>query len=342
MEMNEEDYLLEDDIPLATSLINEPEDEFLGGLDSSDDNPKIEAVNGVLPYEVDLSKGYDEIKSSGSLEEAAQVIISAMPFNNNSVTVGNILIDLFNKQGRQRIVTNSHLGSGLLRGSDVETEIEGDSSEEFNDEFEEKNRELVWRFIDYLGNRDLSQDNAVNRNRKIRQLPAFIIYLFSSGLYGLLINCPTLPEDYRKQVDNALVRLNESKYEIVEELAEKYDEVGRYDVANRVRQLQLAFFDKEPAELANSAELRDLNLTGDDISIYKSVRSKFVNVSRSITQEVASELIEVVIDKESGISLKLKDKVRAEAILDVKSEFSKFAEDSKEDIESANNILFNS
>lgn len=342
MEMNEEDYLLEDDIPLATSLINEPEDEFLGVLDSSDDNPKIEAVNGVLPYEVDLSKGYDEIKSSGSLEEAAQVIISAMPFNNNSVTVGNILIDLFNKQGRQRIVTNSHLGSGLLRGSDVETEIEGDSSEEFNAEFEEKNRELVWRFIDYLGNRDLSQDNAVNRNRKIRQLPAFIIYLFSSGLYGLLINCPTLPEDYRKQVDNALVRLNESKYEIVEELAEKYDEVGRYDVANRVRQLQLAFFDKEPAELANSAELRDLNLTGDDISIYKSVRSKFVNVSRSITQEVASELIEVVIDKESGISLKLKDKVRAEAILDVKSEFSKFAEDSKEDIESANNILFNS
>lgn len=342
MEMNEEDYLLEDDIPLATSLINEPEDEFLGGLDSSDDNPKIEAVNGVLPYEVDLSKGYDEIKSSGSLEEAAQVIISAMPFNNNSVTVGNILIDLFNKQGRQRIVTNSHLGSGLLRGSDVETEIEGDSSEEFNAEFEEKNRELVWRFIDYLGNRDLSQDNAVNRNRKIRQLPAFIIYLFSSGLYGLLINCPTLPEDYRKQVDNALIRLNESKYEIVEELAEKYDEAGRYDVANRVRQLQLAFFDKEPAELANSAELRDLNLTGDDISIYKSVRSKFVNVSRSITQEVASELIEVVIDKESGISLKLKDKVRAEAILDVKSEFSKFAEDSKEDIESANNILFNS
>ena len=342
MEMNEEDYMLEDDIPLATSLINEPEDEFLGGLDSSDDNPKIEAVNGVLPYEVDLSKGYDEIKSSGSLEEAAQVIISAMPFNNSSVTVDNILIDLFNKQGRQRIVTNSHLGSGLLRGSDVETEIEGDSSEEFNAEFEEKNRELVWRFIDYLGNRDLSQDNAVNRNRKIRQLPAFIIYLFSSGLYGLLINCPTLPEDYRKQVDNALVRLNESKYEIVEELAEKYDEAGRYDVANRVRQLQLAFFDKEPAELANSAELRDLNLTGDDISIYKSVRSKFVNVSRSITQEVASELIEVVIDKESGISLKLKDKVRAEAILDVKSEFSKFAEDSKEDIESANNILFNS
>lgn len=341
MEMNEEDYLLEDDIPLATSLINEPEDEFLGGLDSSDDNPKIEAVNGVLPYEVDLSKGYDEIKSSGSLEEAAQVIISAMPFNNNSVTVGNILIDLFNKQGRQRIVTNSHLGSGLLRGSDVETEIEGDSSEEFNAEFEEKNRELVWRFIDYLGNRDLSQDNAVNRNRKIRQLPAFIIYLFSSGLYGLLINCPTLPEDYRKQVDNALIRLNESKYEIVEELAEKYDEAGRPEVATRVRQLQLAFFDKEPAELSNSAELRDLNLTGNDISIYKSVRSKFVNVSRSITQEVASELIEVVIDKESGISLKLKDKVRAEAILDVKSEFSKFAEESKEDIESANNILFN-
>jgi hypothetical protein len=339
--MNEEDYLLEDDIPLATSLINEPEDEFLGGLDSSDDNPKIEAVNGVLPYEVDLSKGYDEIKSSGSLEEAAQVIISAMPFNNNSVTVGNILIDLFNKQGRQRIVTNSHLGSGLLRGSDVETEIEGDSSEEFNAEFEEKNRELVWRFIDYLGNRDLSQDNAVNRNRKIRQLPAFIIYLFSSGLYGLLINCPTLPEDYRKQVDNALIRLNESKYEIVEELAEKYDEAGRPEVATRVRQLQLAFFDKEPAELSNSAELRDLNLTGNDISIYKSVRSKFVNVSRSITQEVASELIEVVIDKESGISLKLKDKVRAEAILDVKSEFSKFAEESKEDIESANNILFN-
>lgn len=341
MEMNEEDYLLEDDIPLATSLINEPEDEFLGGLDPSEDNPKIEAINGVLQYEVDLSKGYDEIKSSGSLEEAAQVIISAMPFNNSSVTVGNILIDLFNKQGRQRIVTNSHIGSGLLRGSDVETEIEGDSSEEFNAEFEEKNKELVWRFIDYLGNRDLSQDNAVNRNRKIRQLPAFIIYLFSSGLYGLLINCPTLPEDYRKQVDNALIRLNESKYEIVEELAEKYDEAGRPEVATRVRQLQLAFFDKEPAELSNSAELRDLNLTGNDISIYKSVRSKFVNVSRSITQEVASELIEVVIDKESGISLKLKDKVRAEAILDVKSEFSKFAEESKEDIESANNILFN-
>lgn len=342
MDANEEDYLLEDDIPLATSLINEPEDEFIGGSEPVDENPKLEAVNGVISYEIDLSKGYDEIRSAGTIEEAVQVVISAMPFNNSSVTVGNILIDVLNKQGRQRIVTNSHVGNGLLKGSDVESELEGDSSEEFNEMFEKKYRELIWGFIGELADMDLSKDNSANKKRKQRLIPAFIIYLFSSGLYGLLIDCPTLPEDYKKQVDGALIKLNNSKYEIVEELAEKYDQAGKPEIAKRVRQLQLAFFDKEPAELANSAELRDLNLTGEDVAIYKSIRSKFINSSKSITQDVASELIEVVVDKESGLSEKLKDKVRAEAILDAKREFSDYCErtNSKENIEMSNNLLF--
>jgi hypothetical protein len=63
-------------------------------------------------------------------------------------------------------------------------------------------------------------------------------------------------------------------------------------------------------------------------SIYKSIRNKYVNISKSITQEVASDLIEVVIDKDAGMYEKLKDKVRTESINEVKQLLKEFSENS--------------
>jgi hypothetical protein len=229
--------------------------------------------------------------------------------------------------------------TGLLRGYEVDSVLEEDDNGEFNEKVTEAYRDLVSRFIESLATADLSNDNAANKRRKQRRLPAFLIFLFSNNMYNFVLNCPTLPDDYKMQVNDALRRINDTKYELVEELAQKYEAAGRDEVAKRVRQLQLAWFEKEPAEILNAAEYRDLNLTVDDVNIYKSIRSKYTNTSTSITQEVASELIEVVIDPEAGISEKLKDKVRAEAINDVKEQFREFAENSEEDNRIAIEIL---
>lgn len=353
-DFEEDDYLSEDEIPLATSLLDEEEDEFQsdefnsGGDDPGSDEEKEHQEElsdeqlGITPYEIELSKTYDDIVRSGSLRDVVTYVVAAMPSNSSSVTIGNIVNDIMNSGGRKRVVTNAHISEGLLKSSDIDV-LEGEytTDNDFNNRIEQNNRDLVWRFIEYLASADLSKCNAKGRENKQRRIPAFIIYLFSCGLYGLLINCPTLPKIYKDMVDNALFKLNESKYDLVEELAQKYEEAKRPEVANRVRQLKLVFLDKEPAELANSSEVRDLKLTSDDISIYKSVRNKYVNISKSITQEVASDLIEVVVDEESGITKKLKDKVRGQAITEVKAEFIKFAENNKSDIDTATNILFN-
>ena len=244
-------------------------------------------------------------------------------------------------QGKTRIV-NSY-SSGLLVASEVESDIEGDDSGELNERKEREAKDLIWRFIKSLAEEDLSKDSATNRRRKLRHIPALIIYLFSNKMYGLLINCPYLPEEYQEQVKNALVKINERKYELVNELADMYEAAGSMELAAKVRDMRLTFFDKEPAELRTSVEFRDLVVKDSDIVIYKSVRNKYVNISKSITQEVASDLIEVVIDKDAGISEKLKDKVRTEAINDVKARLKDFAENSilEKDDEVAISILLN-
>ena len=244
-------------------------------------------------------------------------------------------------QGKTRIVNN--YSSGLLVASDVESDMEGDDSGELNERKEREYKDLIWRFIKSLAERDLSKDSATLRRRKLRHIPALIIFLFSSKMYGLIINCPYLPEEYQEQIKNALLKINERKYELVDELANMYEAAGSDLLAAKVRDMKLSFFDKEPAELRTSVEFRDIVIKDSDIVIYKSVRNKYVNISKSITQEVASDLIEVVIDKDAGISEKLKDKVRTESINEVKSLLKDFAENSSsnKDNEVAISILLN-
>ena len=83
-------------------------------------------------------------------------------------------------------------------------------------------------------------------------------------------------------------------------------------------------------------------MTEKDIDIYRKYRSRFVNTTNSITQEVISEYIYVIVDSRKGTFLKLKDKTRAEAISDVKQEFEKFAKThgTLEEQDNVTNILF--
>lgn len=340
--MKEFDYY-DDDITLDDVITPEIiEDEDPDGLigvipDNSLDETEPEESSGLIPYEVELTKSYDEITRSDDIELAVSLVVAANPQHSNGNTIDKIVMGILHKQGKSRM-QNSY-STGLLRGYEVDSVLEEDDNGEFNEKVTEAYRDLVSRFIESLATADLSNDNAANKRRKQRRLPAFLIFLFSNNMYNFVLNCPTLPDDYKMQVNDALRRINDTKYELVEELAQKYEAAGRDEVAKRVRQLQLAWFEKEPAEILNAAEYRDLNLTVDDVNIYKSIRSKYTNTSTSITQEVASELIEVVIDPEAGISEKLKDKVRAEAINDVKKQFREFAENSEEDNRIAIEIL---
>ena len=73
--------------------------------------------------------------------------------------------------------------------------------------------------------------------------------------------------------------------------------------------------------------------------VYREFRSRFTNISKSITQDVISDLIEVVIDEEAGIYEKLKDKTRAEAIADVKQVYKNWSKDNAaEDL--ANKVIW--
>lgn len=340
--MNEDDFLedpyleIEDPIIPQNSDQVDEENEGVSEDESQDDDSP-----GIASYEMELSKSYDDIMRAGDLSEVVSVIIAANPIHSNSVIISEKVKEFMQLQGKTRIVNN--YSAGLLVASDVETELEGDDSGEFNERKEKEARDLIWRFIKYLAERDLSNDNATNRRRKLRHIPALIIYLFSNKMYGLLINCPYLPECYQKQVSNALLKLNDMKYELVEELAKMYDDIGNSELAKRVRDLKLSFFDKEPAELRSSVEFRDMNITDSDIAIYKTVRNKYVNISKSITQEVASDLIEVVVSEDAGVTEKLKDKVRTESINEVKALLKDFAENSilEEDDSVATNIIFN-
>jgi hypothetical protein len=197
---------------------------------------------------------------------------------------------------------------------------------EINNELIEETRNLIDAFVKYLVERDLSEDSVVSKRRKQRQLPAFIIYLFSSGMYDLILDCPSMPEIYRNQISFALKKINQTKYEILEEMAKKYEEKGRDQVAAKIREMGLSWFYKEPAEIKSAAEFRDLKLTSEDVDIYREFRPRYTNVSAAITQEVISDYIEVALDEKKGIFEKLKDKTRAEAINDVKRLFKKWLE----------------
>jgi hypothetical protein len=173
-------------------------------------------------------------------------------------------------------------------------------------------------------------------------IPAFIIYLFSSGAFGYIIDCPTMPPEYQELIVRALREINKTRFSLVEELAKAYEDAGRPKVAERVRKDGVGWFSKEPKEIYNAATYRDLELTMDDVEIYRGFRARYVNTTNSITQEVISDYIYVIQDLRKGTYQKLKDKTRAEAISDVKKEFDRFAKTygDEDDKRVANSILF--
>lgn len=360
----EDDYLLDEDDDLENfgyleDQNNENDD------DSEDDDVGSESEGDILEDDAEsakssdyggrltddeiwLSSAYDDIiaavkddKNPNSIEDAATIVVMANPKHTSVNTVNNIIKDLFNKQGHSRMVNSLYTPDTPLRGEDVDMDYKEEDDSGFNKEYAKEARNQIARFIDYLANRDLSKDSVISRRRKQRHIPAFIIFLFSSGIYDLILNCPTLPEEYKVQVNSAFDKIMKAKYDIVEELAKKYEELGRQNVADRVRKMQLSWFNKEPAEIRTSAEYSDLDLTSKDISIYREYRSKFTNVSRAITQDIISDMIEVVIDKDSGIYERLKDKTRSDAISDVKQVYKDWSKNNPSDSDLANKIIWN-
>lgn len=353
----EDDYLFGDDEELDENFyqpaVEDDEDE-----ESDESSEELEEAakstgkaesakyeNLLTKDEVWLMSAYDDIVAAGrnnkenAIEDAATIVVQANPKHTSTATIGYIVKDLFHKQGHSRMQNSIYTPDTPLRGEDVDEELNLADDTGFNRFFTEEARAQIARFISYLANRDLSKDSVVSRRRKQRHIPAFIIFLFSSGLYDLIINCPTMPVVYAKQINNALQKIMEAKYDVVEKLAQEYEKRGRDKVADRVRKKQIAWFTKEPAEIRTTSEYADLDLTYDDVVVYREFRSRFTNISKSITQDVISDLIEVVIDEEAGIYEKLKDKTRAEAIADVKQVYKNWSKDNAaEDL--ANKVIW--
>lgn len=356
----EDDYLLDEEEDLENQGFLGPDEDGDPDSDNSDDSGLVDDTGDLEAEDVDesqyegkmtkdevwLSSAYDDIVMAGkkdadnAIEDAVTTIIWANPKHTSAKTVGDIIKELFHKQGHHRMVNSIYTPDTPLRGEDLDSDYFGDDDSGFNKEYAEEARNQIARFIGYLASRDLSKDSVISRRRKQRQIPAFIIFLFSSGMYDLIIDCPTMPEEYATQIKEALNKIMKSKYDIVEELAKRYDEMGRSAIAARVRKMGTAWFSKEPAEIRSSSEYADLDLTYDDILVYREYRSKFTNTSRAITQDVISDLIEVVIDKDARVYERLKDKTRSDAISDVKQVYKEWSKDNPVDSELATKIIW--
>lgn len=294
--------------------------------------------------EIALSAFYDDMykaakKKDGVLEMAVSIIIEADPKNTSAIVKNKKTLEALQRQGHARIV-NFYNPEVALRGEDIDEELMEDDSSSFNADYLQEARERIASFIQYLASRDLSQDSTISRRRKLRQLPAFIIFLFSTGMYDLIVNCETMPPEYASQIKNALEIIQKEKYNIVDELARRYETEGRPKVAERVRQMGLGWFDKEPNEIRTTSAYSDLGLTLDDVLIYKEYRGKFINASKNITQDLISDLIEVVIDPESMIYEKLKDKTRADAISDVKDVWKRWDKETSGNSELSTKVIW--
>lgn len=351
----DEDYLLdEDDLENTGYIIQDDEDDSDDGEESAsdlssldlDDEGESQGSPGLTSNEAKFSKAYDDIvrftksNTDNAIEMAATLLVAANPKHTSEKTIGDIVKDLFHKQGHHRMVNTVYTPEGPLRGDDVDVDFLGEDDSGFNQQFLRDARDQIARFIGFLASRDLSKDSTISRRRKQRHIPAFIIFLFSSNMYDLIIDCPTMPEEYATQIRNCLEAIMKHKYDIVEELAKKYEEEGRSEVAARVRKLQLAWFNKEPAEIISASEYADLDLTPKDVAIYKEYRSKYTNASKTVTQELVSDHIEVVIDKDAGIYEKLKDKTRADAIADVKQVYKEWSKENPSDSDLARRIIW--
>lgn len=350
-------------------LLDEEDDDLEGqyyydGSDSDEDedsedgdmSDEVEEVDRRTPSdygdkltknEIYLSSAYDDIVAASkqknkdaAIKDAVTTVVMSNPKHTSSSTVGYIVKELFHQQGHSRMVNSLYTPTTPLTGEDVDIDFRDEDDSGFNKMYTEEARAQIARFIEYLASRDLSKDSIISRRRKQRHIPALIIFLFSSGMYDLIVGCPTMPEEYEVQITRAFKKIMQAKYDIVEKLAERYESLGRTKVAERVRKMQLAWFSKEPAEIRTSAEYNDLDLTYNDVVIYREFRSKFTNTSKAITQDVISDLIEVVIDKDSGIYEKLKDKTRSDAISDVKQVYKDWSKDNPIDSDLASKIIW--
>ena len=337
--MDEDDFLLdeEDEDTYIPSDDTSPEDsEDDEGSEEEEESTKLDTslYQGKLSEdELWLITAYSDIQKSKDIEDAVNIVVMANPQHTSTNTVAQIIKDIFHKQGHSRM-QNTKYTQGPLRGEDMKGIVDDETDDldiEVNKELEEEIKSLVSGFVSYLANRDLSEDSITSKRRKQRQLPAFIIFMFSSGTYDFILSCPGMPQVYQDQINFALRKIQEEKYKVLEEMCKAYEKAGRQKVADRVREKGLSWFYREPAEIKSIAEYRDLNLTAEDINIYREYRPKYTNLTTAITQDVISDYIEVSIDPKKGIYEKLKDKTRSEAINDAKKEFKKWATENRPD-----------
>lgn len=364
--MNDDFLLDEDDDGLNSQLINntdgdddysdeENEDSGSSGI-SSGPSAAVDDYSGKMTErEIGMSSMYNNIMLSnqknrekvsiagcafdGNVVDAVNNILTADPMNTSSAIIGRYMQSLFHAQGHTHIVGSVYQPEPL-RAENLDSEFGGVDDSGFNDRMTKDLKVQISRFVEYLATRDLSRDGTRSRNFKQRQLPAFIIFMFTSGLYDFIINCPTMPPEYQSQIDNAMRRINQNKYNLVEDLASEYESRGRSKLAEKVRQRGLSWFNKEPAEITSAAEFRDLEISPEDTIIYKEYRSKFINTSRAITLDTISKLILVVLDKDAGIYEELKDKTRTDAINDAKQVYKEWASKNPLDSELANEIIW--
>lgn len=326
--MDEEDYLTDDgeDLDEGYYQIYEEEEETpeddseASGEEESPEQKAVDYEGKMTADEVRLSTAYDDIvaagkKSDTAISDAGLTVVMMNPRHTSAKTMSDIVKEMFHMQGHNRMQNSVYTPDTPLKGRDVDEDYLGESDGGFNEQLTEELEELIARFIDYLAKRDLSKDSTSQRNRKNRHIAAFIIYLFSTGAYYFILHCPTMPKVYQKQIDNAVKQINQYKYDVVEELARAYDAKGRPLVAARVRKMQLAWFDREPAEIRTLGEFSDLDLTYDDIVTYREYRSKYTNISKAITQDVISDLIEVSDDTKRVLIISLKIRLEVRQLL---------------------------
>jgi hypothetical protein len=349
----DDEYLVDNDEELTEEGYYQENSEGIGDEDidsaEEDDVDLEESYAGKLgEQELRFLLGYDDIVSIGkrnddnSMLDMLTVIVASNPQHSNQKTINDLVRSILGKTGKNRITNTVYTPEEALSGQDVDEDFLGDDTSKFNKEFVEEARNLIAEFVDYLAKRDLSKDSAFSKRRKLRQIPALIIFLFSSGLYDLILNCPTMPKEYDDQINNAFQVIMKTKYDIVEQLAREYEARGRQAVADRVRKMGLSWFDREPAEIRILSEYSDLELTYEDVQLYREYRAKFTNASKSITQDMISDLIEVYQDPEAGIYEKLKDKTRSEAIADVKQVWKQWIAENAQDSELAKKIIWKS
>lgn len=364
--MIEDDYLLdEEDDDLDSQLVDNSDEEEETEEEEGDAGGDLGGTSGsesdyagkMTAREIEMSMYYNNIamssrKASDSTKvsmggrmfpsnvvDAVNNVLSADPKNTAKATISKFQQALFHVQGHTHIV-GSVFQPDQLRIDNLDEEFGGIDDSGFNSQMTKEMKSQIDRFVNYLASRDLSRDSIRSRNTKLRQLPAFIIFMFTSGLYDFIISCPSMPPEYQSQIDNAMKRLNQNKLNLVEGLAQKYESMGRNNLAEAVRKKGLSWFKREPAELTTLKAYKDLDISPEDVVVYKEFRSKFINTSKAITLDVISKMILVVLDKDSGIYEELKDKTRTDAINDVKQLYKKWASNNTIDSELADEIIW--